>query len=89
MAHFLPSVAVAQFDKVLLMVRDIANPSSSDAFFPLWRHKDWFVGSSWASGIVKREWGPDPHGRNQVVNEEAEVKTITENNFGGINLDGH
>jgi hypothetical protein len=70
-AHFLPAVARAQWDRVLLMVRDIANPSGADEWFPKWRHKDWFVGSSWASGIVKREWGPDPHGRNQESISEA------------------
>ena len=53
-------------DKVMLMVRDIANPSEEDNYFPRWRHKDWFVGSSWASGIIKRDVGPDPSGRNQV-----------------------
>jgi endoglucanase Acf2 len=26
---------------VLLLVRDIANPSGDDPFFPAWRHKDW------------------------------------------------
>lgn len=71
MAKFLPAVAVAQKDRVLLMVRDIANPSPSDPYFPLWRHKDWYLGSSWASGIVKRSWGPDPHGRNQESISEA------------------
>jgi len=70
-AKFLPAVAVAQKDKVLLMVRDIANPSRDDRYFPQWRHKDWFLGSSWASGIVKRSWGPDPHGRNQESISEA------------------
>ena len=70
-AHFLPAVGRAQWDRVLLMVRDVANPSGADPFFPKWRHKDWFLGSSWASGIVKREWGPDPHGRNQESISEA------------------
>ena len=28
-------------ERVLLLVRDIANPSASDPYFPTWRHKDW------------------------------------------------
>ena len=70
-AHFLPETARSQWDRVLLLVRDVANPSASDPWFPQWRHKDWFLGSSWASGIVKWEWGPDPHGRNQESISEA------------------
>jgi endoglucanase Acf2 len=29
------------FEKVLLLVRDIANPSVKDEFFPVFRQKDW------------------------------------------------
>ena len=28
-------------ERVLLLVRDIANPSGEDPYFPAWRHKDW------------------------------------------------
>ena len=77
MAHFLPEAGVAQRGRVLLLARDIANPSAADRFFPLWRHKDWFLGGSWASGIVKREWGPDPHGRNQVHETRTTPPTRT------------
>ena len=34
------------------MVRDIANPSKDDHYFPVHRHKDWYMGHSWASGIA-------------------------------------
>lgn len=30
-------------ERVLLLVRDIANPSGEDPYFPAWRHKDWYV----------------------------------------------
>jgi endo-1,3(4)-beta-glucanase len=33
----------AWHEHVLLLIRDIANPSHSDPFFPTWRHKDWCV----------------------------------------------
>ncbi len=35
-AHFLPRAALAQFDRVMLLARDIANPSLDDPYFPLW-----------------------------------------------------
>jgi endo-1,3(4)-beta-glucanase len=40
------------FENVLLFIRDIANPSPEDPYFPTWRHKDWYLGFSWASGVV-------------------------------------
>lgn len=41
-ARFQPSTAVRQYDRVLLLARDIANPSAEgDPWFPEWRHKDW------------------------------------------------
>ena len=56
------------FENVLLLVRDIANPSEDDTYFPRFRHKDWYQGSSWASGI------PYPaflNGKNQESSSEA------------------
>ena len=52
----------------LLLVRDIANPSREDAHFPVARHKDWYVGFSWANGIAMP---PNPNGRNQESSSEA------------------
>jgi endoglucanase Acf2 len=57
---------------VLLLVRDIANPSNDDMFFPTWRHKDWYLGFSWASGVVTINGGQAyPNGRNQESVSEA------------------
>jgi len=58
-------------ERVLLLIRDIANPSHEDPFFPTWRHKDWYLGSSWASGIVTQEDKPYPNGRNEESSAEA------------------
>jgi endo-1,3(4)-beta-glucanase len=33
------------------LVRDIANPSSKDRYFPMWRSFDWYHGHSWAHGL--------------------------------------
>ena len=57
------------FEKVLLYVRDIANPTEDDEFFTQFRQKDWYLGSSWAAGIVSAE--NSPHGRNQESSSEA------------------
>ena len=56
------------FDEVVLLVRDIANPSEDDRSFPLFRHKDWYQGSSWASGVPIP---PYLNGKNQESSSEA------------------
>eukprot|EP00435_Cladocopium_sp_Y103_P052068 s892_g16.t1 len=52
--------------QILTLIRDYANPSSADSKFPLARHKDWFMGFSWAGGIKF-----EPLGRNQESVSEA------------------
>ena len=59
------------YQSVLLLVRDIANPSRADPHFPPFRHKDWYLGFSWASGIVTIQGNPYPNGRNQESSSEA------------------
>lgn len=66
-AHFDPQWGRDHFEQVLLLVRDIANPSHDDAFFPTFRNKDWYQGSSWASGIAVSPL----NGRNQESSSEA------------------
>ena len=63
-----PAWGRTMFDRIMLYVRDIANPAPDDPFFPQFRQKDWFLGSSWASGIVSMD---TPHGRNQESSSEA------------------
>lgn len=58
-------------EHVSLLIRDIANPSKDDPFFPTFRHKDWYLGFSWASGIVTIQGNPYPNGRNQESSSEA------------------
>lgn len=52
--------------QILTLIRDYANPSTADGKFPLARHKDWFMGFSWAGGIKF-----EPLGRNQESVSEA------------------
>ena len=54
-----------------MLVRDIANPSKEDPFFPQHRHKDWYMGHSWASGLAVPGGKPNFLGRNQESTSEA------------------
>ncbi len=38
--------------RIYAIARDVGNPSTLDPFFPTVRHKDWFMGMSWATGII-------------------------------------
>lgn len=61
-----PAWWAAWGDRVMHIVRDIANPAPSDPHYAVTRCKDWFVGHSWASGLF--EFGD---GRNQESTSEA------------------
>jgi len=52
--------------QLLEMVRDIANPNLQDPFYPFTRHKDWFDGHSWASGLF-----PFGDSKNQESSSES------------------
>ena len=61
-----------QFEEsVLMFIRDIANPSTQDVAFPTFRNKDWFLGSSWASGLCLIGGMPNTNGRDQESSSEA------------------
>ena len=65
-AHFDHDWGRKMFEQVLMLIRVIASPEGDD-FFPAWRHKDWFQGHSWASGIAVVFL----NGRNQESSSEA------------------
>ena len=67
-ARFDHDWARQHFEEVLLLVRNIANPSKEDPSFALYRHKDWYQGSSWASGVLLP---PYLNGKNQESSSEA------------------
>mmetsp|Transcript_23977 Transcript_23977/g.42487 ORF Transcript_23977/g.42487 Transcript_23977/m.42487 type:complete len:906 (-) Transcript_23977:329-3046(-) len=54
-------------EHVLLLIRDVANPSKDDPFFPRFRHMDWYIGHSWAGGVFRSF----ANGRNQESTSEA------------------
>jgi endo-1,3(4)-beta-glucanase len=70
------------FDGILLYIRDIATPTPEDKFFTQYRQKDWFLGSSWASGIISAE--NSPHGRNQESSSEAVAAYEAVSLFGAV-----
>eukprot|EP00928_Gymnodinium_smaydae_P024376 TRINITY_DN19738_c0_g3_i1.p1 TRINITY_DN19738_c0_g3~~TRINITY_DN19738_c0_g3_i1.p1 ORF type:complete len:967 (-),score=86.42 TRINITY_DN19738_c0_g3_i1:174-3005(-) len=70
-AHLNPEWGKRNKELVLLYARDIANPSDIDKYFPVWRHKDWFTGWSWASGFALGGGHPYRNGRNQESTSEA------------------
>ncbi|KAM0542457.1 hypothetical protein ACHAPJ_012767 [Fusarium lateritium] len=41
------------------LVRDYANPSSTDKYYPMWRSFDWYHGHSWAHGLTAMWDGKD------------------------------
>ena len=41
----------SNIDYINSLVRDVANPSAQDPYFPVFRMFDWFVGHSWAEGL--------------------------------------
>jgi endo-1,3(4)-beta-glucanase len=68
-AHFDERWGQENYERVLLLIRDFANPSSTlDRAFPVFRNKDWYFGSSWASGITRPIF---PNGMNQESSSEA------------------
>ncbi len=50
------------------LIRDIANPSHSDTYFPKFRHKDWYAGHSWAGGLVGIDVGPGQESTSEAIN---------------------
>jgi endo-1,3(4)-beta-glucanase len=62
---------------VLDFVRDFANPSNADPFFTMARHKDWYEGHSWASGLF---------GFGDSNNQESSSEAV--NSYYGVYLLG-
>ncbi|MEO0813800.1 MAG: glycosyl hydrolase, partial [Myxococcota bacterium] len=51
-----PQWAQDNADFYRALIRDFVNPSDADPYFPAFRNFDWFVGHSWASGILQRDF---------------------------------
>lgn len=46
-------------EQVNILIRDVANPSTKDTYFPVFRLFDWFQGHSWAKGLFASGDGKD------------------------------
>lgn len=87
LSSFDPSWGRQYFENVITLIRDFANPSRQDSFFTTFRHKDWYLGSSWASGIATLGGNPYPNGRNQESSSEAVAAYEAIGMYGSIMLD--
>ncbi|KAF9080877.1 hypothetical protein BGX23_001556, partial [Mortierella sp. AD031] len=50
------------------LLRDVANPSSADEQFPVFRSFDWFMGHSWSQGIFVSLDGKDEESISEDIN---------------------
>jgi len=66
LAKFRPQWEQRWREQILAIVRDYGNPSAADPYFPVTRHKDWFLGFSWAGGLKAVT-----NGRNQESTSES------------------
>ncbi|KAL2136084.1 hypothetical protein VTI74DRAFT_5490 [Chaetomium olivicolor] len=56
------------------LVRDIANPSTRDQYFPVWRCFDWFHGHSWAHGLFDTLDGKDQESSSEDTMHAYAIK---------------
>lgn len=61
-------------DWVECLIRDYANNSTSDTFFPQFRSFDWFNGHSWAKGLFESGDGKDQESSSEDVNASYALK---------------
>ncbi|KAI1380387.1 glycoside hydrolase family 81 protein [Hypoxylon crocopeplum] len=61
-------------DYVNTMVRDIANPSPSDKYFPVFRNFDWYHGHSWAHGLYETADGKDQESSSEDAMHAYAIK---------------
>ena len=54
--------------QLLELVRDYANPSASDPYFPMTRHKDWYSGHSWSGGLAQYDDNRNEQSVSEAVN---------------------
>ncbi|QLG73884.1 hypothetical protein HG535_0F03960 [Zygotorulaspora mrakii] len=56
------------------LIRDYANPSEKDRFFPVFRSFDWFNGHSFAKGLFESGDGKDQESSSEDVNASYALK---------------
>lgn len=70
------------------LIRDYANPSEKDPYFPVFRSFDWFNGHSWAKGLFESGDGKDQESSSEDVNASYSLKLwgLATQNFELMNL---
>jgi endo-1,3(4)-beta-glucanase len=69
LGHMDPTwLTAANVDYVNSLVRDVANPSPQDPYFPVFRSFDWFVGHSWSKGLFFSGDGKDEESSSEDYN---------------------
>jgi endo-1,3(4)-beta-glucanase len=71
-----PSWLASNKDWVNTLVRDVANPSTKDPYFPQSRSFDWFHGHSWAKGLFD-----SADGKDQESTSGEHTKTHSKNHW--------
>ncbi|KAG5368051.1 Endo-1,3(4)-beta-glucanase 1 [Yarrowia sp. C11] len=61
-------------DWVNALIRDTANPSKDDSYFPVYRSFDWFSGHSWAKGLFPAADGKDEESTSEDYNHAYGMK---------------
>ena len=82
--HLDPSWLQANKDYVNTLVRDVANPSARDQYFPMWRNFDWYHGHSWAHGLY-----PTMDGKDQESSSEDIMHAYALKMWGLVNGDSN
>ncbi|DAZ93065.1 TPA: hypothetical protein N0F65_008859 [Lagenidium giganteum] len=60
---------LTQFNHMInLLVRDVANPSTDDPYFPKFRNFDWYRGHSYSHGITTAADGKDEESTSEDIN---------------------
>ncbi|KAG7394229.1 hypothetical protein PHYBOEH_005484 [Phytophthora boehmeriae] len=50
------------------MLRDVANPSAADVYFPRFRHFSWYLGHSYSRGVTLLDNGKDEESTSEDIN---------------------
>lgn len=56
------------------LIRDFANPSDKDPYFPVFRSFDWYNGHSWAKGLFESGDGKDQESSSEDMNASYGLK---------------
>ncbi|VUC20829.1 unnamed protein product, partial [Clonostachys rosea] len=83
-AHIDPEWLTQNKEYVDILVRDVANPSSKDHHFPMWRSFDWYHGHSWAHGLYAAM-----DGKNQESSSEDMMHAYALKMWGKVTKDAH